>query len=731
MLITTAGSKSAGLKSSLYFRVAAGFAAGVVAAVLAGCGAVPGASSAPADAENVLFSGKVHGGQQAVTGANIALFATTSGGYGGTLTPLASTTTDGVGNFDIKTSYTCPSGQQAYIVATGGNPGLTGTVNNAAIFLVAALGPCTGISASTLVDIDEVTTVAAAYALSGFLPAGGAGITEAAVVAGTAMPGVTTSATNTQGLKDAFLNANNIVDTANGLAYATTPGAGSNGVVPQATIHALADILQPCVNSTGADSNCSNLFTAAQPPTGTGIAKPVNVFQAALDIAQYPGNNVATLFGLLSSQPAFPTSLTTAPNDWTIGITYTSPLLVSGTGLGVDKSDNVYVSGAGYLLEFSPQGLAPTANLLANDVAITTSDSLREIAFDNSGNLFVTDGAATGVYEYNPTTTAATLLNFDVSPVSEANNNTYGVAVDADGDVWTSSYSKSTCASVTCPLVEFAKGAAYAPFSTFSSFTASQPTGALGGSRGTAFDVNTGNVWVTAIDDNLAEIFKVTPSTTGAATASAAPIQVLNLGTEAGTPSSNTAYGTISVAVDSTSRGWIVVAGGAAVTGSKATGAIPAALYPVSATGTVGTALTNTGLTLAAHDVIDGNNNVFVANVGPSTSGGAGDVTNAGAVVEYSPGFNSNAGGFLSGTLGFNPGATNSAGSLTGGSIYQPSYVAVDRAGALWMLSSGSGTAKSTSGTVTDLQTSNLVQILGVAAPVNPVLAAGQYGVKP
>ena len=59
---------------------------------------------------------------------------------------------------------------------------------------------------------------------------------------------------------------------------------------------------------------------------------------------------------------------------------------------------------------------------------------------------------------------------------------------------------------------------------------------------------------------------------------------------------------------------------------------------------------------------------------------------------------------------------------MTGGPLYQASYVAVDRSGALWVLSSGTGTGTSLA---------NVVQILGVAGPTNPVLAKGQYGVKP
>jgi len=698
-------------------RIALGLIATAFLILMAGCGIGPAVT--PQSTEGAALSGRVHGGQQPVTQSNIALFIASSSGYDSKIAPVATATTNTAGDFSITSSYSCPTGSQAYIVSTGGNPGLASGTDNSAIFLVAALGACP--LSTGIVDIDEVTTVAAAYALSGFLPTGGAGITEANVLLGTSMAGVATSSTNTQGLSDAFLNASNIVNLNTGLAYTATPTAGSTGVVPQAPIHALADILQPCVNSsapTGSGSNCPALFSAATPPSASGITAPVNVFQAALDIAQYPGNNVGTLFGLISTTPAFPTTLSAAPNDWTIGVTYTGTLLSSGTGLGISSTDEVYVSGAGYLLGFSPQGAGGGTNLLAGDSVITTADTLREIAFDKNGNLFVTDGNVTGLYEYNPTSTTLTFLNFDIAPVTEANNNTYAIAVDGDNDVWTTSYSKATCASVTCPLVEFPSSAtttptypAYTPFSTFSTFTAPQPAGALGGARGIAFDVRTGNVWITAIDDDLGAVFTVTPSASGVASAAAAPKQLTGFGAEAGTPSSNTAYGTFSVAVDSTSRAWFVVAGGPAVTGSKATSAISSAIYPVSSTGTVGTAVTGGGLSttsVAANIVIDGNNNLFVNSDGSAATS---------AVVEYSPA----QAAILSPNIGFSPGATYAAGALSGGTLYEPDYLAVDKSGALWTLSSGSGTT----------HPANLIQVLGVAAPTDPVLANGNYGVKP
>ena len=677
--------------------------------LISGCGI--GTAAGPAEAPTSLsITGHVHGGQSPVTLSNVGLFATansgiSNAGYGKSATLLATTTTDVNGDFTITSSYTCPSTQQAYVVATGGNPGLTSGTDNSAIFMVAALGPCTNIANVGVIDMNEVTTVAAAYALSGFLPAGGAGMTEAAFtgtsVNGT-MPGITTSAANTQGLTDAFNNAANIVDLNTGLAYTVAP-SNTNSEVPQPVIHALADILQNCANSTGPTSSyCTSLFAAATPPSGSGIAAPVNVFQAAIDIANYPSNNVGTLFSLLSTSPAFPTSLAAAPTDWTVAVAYTGSTMVSTSGLGISSNDTVYVAGTGYLIDFTAQG-APinTANILTG---VPSGDALRYMAFDSSGDLFIADGnkasTDTKVYELS-STSAVSVLNYG-SVATDAN--TYNIAVDNLGDVWTSTYSKATCSSVGCSLVEFAKGSSsYTPYNTFSTFTAPQPTGAVGGARGIAFDVNTGNIWITAIDDNLAELFKVTPVSGGsAATATAAPVQITGLGTEVSSPGTNVTCGTISVAVDKNANAWFMTSGGPSSSCGSTTAAalsyVPSGITSTTA-GTVVTASTSS-LSTPIQLIIDGNNNIFIANSGNNS------------IAQY----NTTLAAFESGTAGFIP---TEADALH--TVYQPSYLEVDRSGALWVSSSGKGATTSAA----------LIQILGVAAPTNPVQSAGQYGIKP
>ena len=117
-------------------------------------------------------------GQQPITGSTIQLYAAWTTGYGASATALLSSpvVTDAAGSFAITGDYTCPSSSsQLYIVATGGNPGLGPGTNNAAIALMAALGPCNlhggeyTLDPNSFIWINEVTTVASVYALAAFM----------------------------------------------------------------------------------------------------------------------------------------------------------------------------------------------------------------------------------------------------------------------------------------------------------------------------------------------------------------------------------------------------------------------------------------------------------------------------------------------------------------------------------------------------------------------------------
>ena len=116
----------------------------------------------------VSVRGTVLGGQQPVSGSSIELYAAGTSGNGSAALPLLSNPvrSDSNGNFSISAFYPCPSASsQVYVVARGGNPGLPSGTDNPALALTAMLGPCSSLSSSTRITINEVTTVGSVWSL--------------------------------------------------------------------------------------------------------------------------------------------------------------------------------------------------------------------------------------------------------------------------------------------------------------------------------------------------------------------------------------------------------------------------------------------------------------------------------------------------------------------------------------------------------------------------------------
>jgi hypothetical protein len=359
-------------------------------ATLSGCGNQPLVLTTPL--EGGLVSGKAMGGETPVTGATVTLYATaastsvSNGVYQGTAQVLGTVTSGSDGGFSFNpSSYTCPPNQEVYITSYGGNAG-AGSNNN--VLEVAMIGQCGNLNAFT--DVNELTTLAAAYAFSSFMSIDTSGatpvvnITAPAANASFAASNDVSSGTVTtaSGLLHAYQNAINLVDVSHGTAYAVPP-SNSAAIAPNVVLNSLGNILQACVNSTGGTagdlSNCGKLFGAA--PSRSGSA-PTNTLQAALNIARNPYSsaaNVLTLFNLAAPQLAFAPVLTTAPKDWTVAISYpVPPNPVSGVGfpfmLALDADDNVYVT--------SPENdpWAPTAS------AKSTTNSTSACLFGWSSN---------------------------------------------------------------------------------------------------------------------------------------------------------------------------------------------------------------------------------------------------------------------------------------------------------------------------------------------------------
>jgi hypothetical protein len=320
----------------------------------------------PVTAATMSLKGRLHGGQQPIVGAQVYMYKVGNGGYGAGATSLLNSgfvTTDSNGIFIIPNgSFSCGSGDQIYLYSTGGSPG-PGNMNNPYAGLMSVLGDCGNFgNLPHSVQINEVTTIAAAYVFTPYASSptniSGGNSTQAAV-----------------GIANAAAAAANLVDL--GLGTARTVPSGNNGTVPQSELNTLADILAACVNVSDAtyegpnhNSNACDTLTATATSDGTGTgAQPADTAQAAINIAHNPGKNVGALYGLATSTAPFQPILSGSsgydgPNDWTVAITYTGGSLHGPHGLAVDSAGYVWVAnqGGACITQFNSNGVPGAEN---------------------------------------------------------------------------------------------------------------------------------------------------------------------------------------------------------------------------------------------------------------------------------------------------------------------------------------------------------------------------------
>jgi streptogramin lyase len=609
---------------------------GCLASLLSGCGFA--GSAPPTPDAGVAISGSVHGGQQPISGAHVYLFAANTTGYGNPsvslLTSAGNTTLDSSGgatngdyyvstgpdgSFTITGDYSCTANTQVYLYALGGNPGLASGTNNAASGLLAALGNCPSagnfLSSTPFIAMNEVSTIAAAYAFAGFA-------TDATHISssGTALAQT--------GIQNAFANAANLANISTGAALAITPAG--NGAVPQAEINTLGNILATCINSAGTVTGpanptaCYSLFTSAL-SAGSSGSIPSDTATAAINIAHNPGVNVATLYALSTSTPPFAPALGTRPNDFTIalafaggGLEYGNGGIADSTSVAIDSSGNAWIANLNSgISKFSPAGVAlspANTGFLGGGL----SGSLG-IAIDLSGNVWATNNATSSVSEFSAGGT----------PVSPSTGFTggglfrpFGIAIDASGDAWIADYAtsitklSSTGAAIS-PASGFTGGGLLAPgamaldpsgdawvafgggVAEFSnSGTAISPSTGFGvannsGLYGIAIDAS-GDVWATNYD----------------------PYTVTELSSSGAFVSPPTGFaggglaGPRAIAMDGSGNAWI--ANGPNLTATSRISEISSSGTPISpSTGFTGGSMANPyGI------AVDGSGNVWVANYG-------------------------------------------------------------------------------------------------------------------
>lgn len=397
-----------------------------VVAVLTGCGSgLP--SVEPTRAAGVTVRGSAFGGQQPVAGASIQLYAANLSGYGNPANPLLPTNsifTDAGGNFNISGQYTCPvPDAPVYLVAIGGNPGVS--VSNPHLAEMAALGSCSALEANAseiFIEMNEVTTVAAAYALAPFM---------------TGVGSMSTSPGNVMGLNLAFADVNQLVNNATGISPGTALPSGA--ILPLAQLNSLADSLAACVNSTGGtagdSSSCGQLFTAATPPGGTA---PVDTVSAVINVVRHPGQNVAAIYNLVAANAPFQPTLPSVPNDWTLAVTYTGGVLSAPSAVAVDANGNVWITNRG---NNTVSELVHSGEVLATSAAALSGPAA--VALDAAGNPWIA----------NATANTLTHISASVAVTGSASggglNLPEGLAIDPQGNLWVSNSGTSSVSEFT------------------------------------------------------------------------------------------------------------------------------------------------------------------------------------------------------------------------------------------------------------------------------------------
>lgn len=418
------------------------------------------------------LSGKVQVGNLPVSGATVQLFAAGNTGYGSTATPLvignggSSVTTASDGSFSIPAGFACPSlNTLLYLVALGGRPGGPEAPANLQLGLLTAVGPCSNLSGSVPLIVNEVTTVASIYALSPFTGSDYAHIGSSSSNYNNG-PNLSNASNNNNGLANAFATVNNLVDMTTGQALLVTPAG--NGTAPQDEINTLADAIDTCAASAGGvpgdGSACDAFFEASNvnPVNGavsTSANAPTSILQAVMEVAQVPSTSRLThstsglpLYNLVANpsfNPPFTPILQTAPYDWSVAISYTGGGLEGQgaasprpSGLAFDASGNLWISDKKTSSVTELSNLGAALSPFATGTSTSTAGGFEGGGLNRPQAISIDPYGDAWVLNKN---NSLTELEFNGTPLTSGNgisgggnasDTGAGIAIDGDGDVW-------------------------------------------------------------------------------------------------------------------------------------------------------------------------------------------------------------------------------------------------------------------------------------------------------
>jgi hypothetical protein len=222
--------------------------------------------------------------------------------------------------------------------------------------MMAALGPCGNLSASTFIFINEVTTVAAVYALAPYISSPSA---------------IGSAPADAAALASAFTLASYFASTTTG----ATPGTGApvGTIVPVAQINTIGNILAACINSAGGVSGdttpCGTLFSLTTP---TGLTPATNTVGALLHLANDPTLNTVALYNLVTPTAPFQPSQPQVPADLSVRLTVPSGFTVSTSELDFPATRMSFGSGP---------ASAPQTVTLTNNTATPVGVNIASISY--------------------------------------------------------------------------------------------------------------------------------------------------------------------------------------------------------------------------------------------------------------------------------------------------------------------------------------------------------------
>jgi hypothetical protein len=402
------------------------------------------ASFAMASGQSNL-QGVMYGGQQPVVGSHVYVLSpaqsTTFGSSSVSLiTPGPNTETDAIGvyvltdqngEFQINGQYTCTPNVPIYFYISMGDAGYG---PNAAIANMVYAGLCGHINSQSFTIANEATTVALAYAVAGYA-------TDPLHIS---YSGTSASLT---GIQNAFANADNLANPADGTAYSTIPSGYA--MAPQMTVNTIANALSSCINETSQGSNTSNCSTLFSAASVNGVA-PTTTAAAAMNIAHDPasstaaniqnGTNIASIMNLSnsSSPQQFTPSLTSAPQDLTLSLSFTGSYIGYAYAVAIDGSGDAWVASQSTL------NTGPSVVEIANPTSMQANNTTYPVSYPpqadpysiavdaGSNNIWIGTGSA--VEEISNTGVPASGSPFLGSDPNFGTG--YALNLDSAGNVW-------------------------------------------------------------------------------------------------------------------------------------------------------------------------------------------------------------------------------------------------------------------------------------------------------